>query len=77
MARASSGKYMGETPKCRVKWEPCGDNVERWCVYHGTWYLDCVECGEWFHTVRSHTKYCSTACSQKAFRYRVKRELGL
>jgi hypothetical protein len=58
--------------KCEVamvgKWH------DRWCVTHRAYLLDCLECGKYFHSARPHTKYCSNACRQRAYRKRSKQQ---
>lgn len=80
MARIESGKYPRVFPDCRV-----GERIVimrdrtgltpygfRWCDEHRAWIKDCSVCGRVYHTRRLHTKYCSTACSQYAYRQRIK-----
>lgn len=72
MARRKSGYYPRRTSKCHVAHIPSIKTgyVESWCTYHAAYLMDCLICGEHFHSARPHTKYCSTACSQKAYRER-------
>lgn len=41
---------------------------ENYCHTHGKWMLDCLMCGQEFHSDRPHTKWCSCSCSQKNYR---------
>lgn len=41
-----------------------------WCTRHAAYVIDCVECGRIVHTSRPHTRYCSAACKQRAYRRR-------
>lgn len=47
-----------------------GEFDDLWCKYHARYVIDCFVCGRMFHSKRPHTKYCSNACSQKAYRER-------
>jgi hypothetical protein len=38
------------------------------------WWRMCETCGELFPMNRSHRKYCSNACRQQAYRYRMQRD---
>lgn len=58
--------------KCRIGVETTYDGYSvRYCYTHGTWILECLQCGEQFHALRSDAKYGSAACKQKAYRERV------
>lgn len=59
--------YPGETAKCQTARIGLNDV---WCVHHAAYLLDCLHCGRNFHTDRPHTKYCSDACKQRAYRQR-------
>lgn len=65
--------YRGVVRWCKISRIKLGQGFsERWCVHHAQWVLDCLECGRDFHSDRSHTRYCSNACSQAAYRKRKK-----
>lgn len=70
MARKRSGYYLGKNARCHVVQIQMGKWVDNWCTFHMQYVMDCIECGQQFHSVRPHTKYCSTACSQRAYRNR-------
>lgn len=44
--------------------------VASYCQTHQHYLLDCLNCGEHFHTDRPHTKWCSAKCAQAAYRQR-------
>ncbi len=52
-----------------------GFEHDPWCIQHAAYALDCLVCGTVFHTARPHTRYCSDACSQKAYRSRLNAEV--
>lgn len=74
MARARAGRYPGFKAECRAIEYDAWDGVRVWCQHHGCYLLKCTTCGRTFHAVRPHTKHCSTACSQYAYRQRNKRD---
>lgn len=39
-----------------------------WCVNHAKWHIICANCGEAFHSKRSHTKTCSSKCRKQLSR---------
>lgn len=48
-----------------------GEYNDTWCMHHAAYLLDCLWCGKNFHSSRPHTRYCSCACKQSAYRDRV------
>jgi hypothetical protein len=71
MARKQVGYYSGMTGKCNgIRLRKTETIIDTWCTYHAKYLLDCLECGRIFHSDRPHTHYCSTACSQRAYRNR-------
>jgi len=64
-------RFDGKTVRCHtVGVGP--DRSDPWCTYHGKYLLDCLHCGRLFHTDRPHTRFCSNACKQAAYRIRRK-----
>lgn len=47
-----------------------GSHGDVYCITHSCYKLDCLECGKLFHTARPHTRTCSNACRQRAYRRR-------
>lgn len=80
MARHGAGRYAGKRKDCieidvilrERDWSGIVPVSHRWCQQHGMWLRECAVCGRDFHTLRKHTKYCSTGCSQYAYRQRCK-----
>lgn len=80
MARVRAGRYPGVRKDCEIveRYLIVRDRTGltpvkmQWCETHLCWLLTCETCGRTFHTVRTHTKHCSTGCSQYAYRQRVK-----
>lgn len=70
MARSRAGRYLSFTGECNIVHVPHGANIDAWCARHGEYVVRCERCERLFHTKRPHTKYCSGACSQKAYRER-------
>ena len=70
MARKEVGRYRGHTAKCQAVDVNQNGFKDAWCTYHAAYLLNCLDCGRIFHSDRPHTKYCSTACSQHAYRQR-------
>ncbi len=71
MARSRAGRFLGFTENCQTT------NIQRfggfhdvWCIRHGEYLVDCLLCGRVFHSKRPHTKFCSMACQQRAYRIR-------
>lgn len=71
MARSRAGRYSGYTGDCRIVHVERFPHTDAWCTRHGAWIVQCEVCDRLFHSKRPHTKYCSTACSQKAYRNRM------
>lgn len=72
MARHRVGDFPSLTMACNlVTIERIGVR-DHWCIFHGAYALTCLDCGRDFHAKRPQTKYCSTACSQRAYRERIK-----
>lgn len=72
MARARAGRYPSYNGDCQVIELVKAGVTEYWCQYHGCFLMNCKTCGRAFHAIRPHTKYCSTGCSQYAYRQRIK-----
>lgn len=80
MSRVRAGRYPKIREDCSVREvvmivrDRTGRTPIRldWCDAHLCWIRVCEVCGRDYHTMRAHTKYCSTACSQYAYRQRVK-----
>lgn len=72
MARAGVGRYLGFKAECHVIELITAGVTDHWCQYHGYYLITCQTCGRAFHAVRPHTLYCSTSCSQYAYRQRIK-----
>jgi len=72
MARSRAGRYLGFTKKCNIVHLKHGANIDAWCARHAAYVCECVTCGRLFHTARPHTRHCSTACKQYAYRQRAK-----
>ena len=70
MARWRTGRYRGDSEFCDCRDIGGESEALEFCFTHDEYVLDCLCCGRYFHTRRPHTKYCSTACSQKAYRVR-------
>jgi hypothetical protein len=49
---------------------PLGKYNDPYCLTHHMYKLTCLHCGCEFHTRRPHTKYCSNAHRQAAYRLR-------
>lgn len=72
MARKKWRNFYPVNESCQIIELVSGQYVDDWCIKHGKYVVSCMQCGEHFHTDRPHTKYCSAACSQKAYRERKK-----
>lgn len=70
MARKRVGRYRGFTEHCSIVHVENGPHIDAWCTYHAQYVCECIHCNRLFHSDRPHTKYCSTACQQKAYRVR-------
>lgn len=55
------GRLKCDLAKVRVGW---------YCHTHNAHVFDCLECGRFYHTNRSDSRYCSSACRQRAYRRR-------
>lgn len=49
-----------------------GRERDPYCMTHFMYKLDCLHCGQLFHTSRPHTRYCTNAHRQQAYRLRKK-----
>lgn len=80
MARIRAGRYPSVKDDCslreRVRLERTPGMITpihyNYCETHLCYVKTCETCGREFHTVRIHTRHCSTGCSQYAYRQRVK-----
>lgn len=52
---------------------PVGGFDDPWCLTHNAYRLDCLQCGRLFHSARPHTRFCTNACRQRAYRARNRR----
>lgn len=76
MARHKSGKFRTASEHCSCYREGDLEDGVLWCATHSGYVMDCVVCGDWFHSHRPHTLYCSSSCSQRAYRARKKESMG-
>lgn len=70
MARSRAGRFNGYSMECRIRHIERFPHTDAWCNTHLQWVVQCRQCDRLFHSKRPHTKYCSTACSQRAYRDR-------